>query len=97
MKDYRLISSLSYFSIFFAAFIFPLAVYFIVQDEEVKYHAKRALFSHLIPLLTILILLASIFTFSYSPVNMVIFVIVVAIINFAILIWNIVQGIKIFI
>lgn len=95
MKDYRLLSSLCYFSIFFAGFIFPVVVYFIVQDDDVKFHAKRALISHTIPLLTIILLIISLITL--SPATMVIFIIGAVIINFLIVIWNIIQGIKVLI
>ncbi|MGD9677467.1 MAG: DUF4870 domain-containing protein [Vulcanibacillus sp.] len=94
MKDYRLLSSLCYFSIFFAGFIFPLIVYFIVKDDDVKYHAKRALISHIIPLLTIISLLISLITL--SPATIIGFVIIAVIMNFFIVVWNIIQGIKVF-
>ncbi len=95
MKDYRIISSLCYFSIFFAGFIFPLAVYFIVQDEEVNYHAKRALISHILPAITFIAIIISIITM--SPFIMIAIIIVAVIIDIAIVIWNIIQGIKIFV
>jgi len=94
MKDYRLLSSLCYFSIFFAGFIFPLIVYFIVKDDDVKYHAKRALISHIIPLLTIISLIISLITL--SPATIIGFVIIAVIMNFFIVVWNIIQGIKVF-
>ncbi|OEF99347.1 hypothetical protein BHF71_01800 [Vulcanibacillus modesticaldus] len=93
MKDYKVFASLSYFSIFFAGFIFPLAVYFIVQDDEVKYHAKRAFISHIIPFFTIILFILGIFSGSISSIISagLLFIII----NLIILIWNIVQGIKI--
>ncbi len=93
MRDYKIFASLSYFSIFFAGFIFPLAVYFIVQDAEVKYHAKRALISHVLPFLTIIFVLVGVFSGSIS--SMVSSIILFIIINLVIVIWNIIQGIKI--
>lgn len=95
MKDYRIISSLCYFSIFFAGFIFPLAVYFIVQDDEVKYHAKKALISHILPFITFIAFIISIITMSLF--SMVTILILIIIIDIVIVIWNIIQGIKIFI
>ncbi len=51
----RVISSLCYFSIFFAGFILPVIVYFAVKEQEVKRHAKRALLSHLLLLVPTII------------------------------------------
>src|SRR5699024_8196626 len=41
-----------YFSVFFAPFLFPIVVYFVV-GLEVKRHAKKALWSHFITLVVI--------------------------------------------
>ena len=49
MDNQRILSALCYFSILFAPFLLPLIVYFVSPDTEVKYHAKRSLLSHLIP------------------------------------------------
>ncbi|MFX0560204.1 DUF4870 domain-containing protein [Tepidibacillus infernus] len=93
MKDYRIFAALSYFSIFFAGFIFPLAVYFIVQDDEVKHHAKRALISHILPFLTFIIVVFGMISGSTGSVigSMILFMIL----NFFIVIWNVIQGIKV--
>lgn len=48
MNNNRVLSSLCYFSIFFAGFILPLIVFFVANEPEVKRHAKRAFFSHLL-------------------------------------------------
>lgn len=48
VENNRVLSSLCYFSIFFAGFILPLIVFFVANDPEVKRHAKRAFFSHLL-------------------------------------------------
>ena len=95
MKDYKIFASLSYFSIFFAGFIFPIAVYFIVQDEEVKAHAKRALISHIIPFLSFIFGVMAIFSGSIS--SAIGFVIIFIVLNIGIVIWNIIQGIKVLI
>ncbi|WP_240514898.1 DUF4870 domain-containing protein, partial [Bacillus cereus] len=49
-----ILSSLCYFSIFFAPFFFPILLYLICEGE-VKYHAKKAFWTHLIPYLSIII------------------------------------------
>ncbi|TDL78890.1 DUF4870 domain-containing protein [Peribacillus frigoritolerans] len=102
MKTDKLLSSLCYFSIFFAPFLFPIIVYFISDDLEVKQHAKKSLLSHIIPIVTIIapffmILFAGMFS---SPeafaVGVVIFgFILIGIVNLVVFIYNIVQGIKI--
>jgi len=93
MKDYRIFASLSYFSIFFAGFIFPLAVYFIVEDEDVKYHAKRALVSHLLPFVSFLLIIIGFFSGSHTSIFG--FGLLFLVINLIIVVWNIIQGIKV--
>ncbi|PEL08024.1 DUF4870 domain-containing protein [Bacillus sp. AFS017336] len=102
METNKILSSLCYFSIFFAPFLLPIIVYFVAKDQQIKSHSKRALFSHILPFLTIIILGAiSIFTFnttgdgvSYTIIGGFI---LVCIVNLVVFIWNIVQGIKILI
>lgn len=100
MDTNKLISSLCYFSIFFAGFIFPIAVYFISDQHEVKEHAKSALLSHLIPLITIPIIV--IFTISGSIISEgavlgigILMIIVFIGVNIGVAIWNIIKGIKV--
>ena len=100
MESNKVISSLCYFSIFFAGFIFPIAVYFIADNPEVRVHAKSALMSHLIPILSIpLVFLGGIGGFFSSEgvaiALMVFIVIIVVAINLGVTIWNIVKGIKV--
>ncbi|MCG7380135.1 MULTISPECIES: DUF4870 domain-containing protein [Paenibacillus] len=45
----QLLSALSYFSIFFAPFLFPIIVWIVARDRYIEGHAKRALFSHIFP------------------------------------------------
>lgn len=61
MTPAKAFSSLGYFSIFFAPLLVPLIIWFAVEDLDVKRHAKRALVSHLIPVL--LVAAASLFSF----------------------------------
>ncbi len=99
METNRLVSSLCYFSIFFAGFIFPIAVYFIVDSPEVKMHAKKALISHLIPFITIpLVFFPLIFTGgepTLLAVGGIMTFLIIGAINLGILIWNVVKGIKV--
>ncbi|XQY91461.1 hypothetical protein ACNRWW_18500 [Metabacillus sp. HB246100] len=50
-KTNKFVASLNYFSVFFAPFLLPIAIYFIADHHEVKEHAKKALISHIVPFL----------------------------------------------
>lgn len=63
----KILSALSYFSVLFAPFLLPIIVYFISQDSEVKYHAKKSLISHIIPVILLIILFVSVFS-SFAPI-----------------------------
>ncbi|MFF2754927.1 DUF4870 domain-containing protein [Psychrobacillus sp. NPDC058041] len=108
MENNRLLSALSYFSVLFAPLILPIIVFFISQDSKVKQHAKRSLVSHLIPLIFMIILFivvySSVFSMSYSSFNQpsifmssvpLLLVFLYLIIYIIILVWNIVQGVKV--
>jgi ABC-type multidrug transport system permease subunit len=98
----KVLSSLCYFSTFFAPFIFPIIIYFVVKDTLTKYHAKRALLSHLIPLLSFILIGGALAISAWlnhsietSGVIVAICFVVSGILNLIVLIWNIVQGIKV--
>lgn len=101
-----MLSALCYFSVFFAPFILPIVVYFVVEDVEVKRHAKRSLVSHLIPAATILLFIA----LAASPVlfghwgEESLFVggglawlgfLVAGVVNLVVVIWNVIKGIQV--
>lgn len=100
MDSRKLLAALSYFSIMFAGFIFPLVVYFISEDKEVKAHAKSAFLSHLIPLIPVpFVIIAAITNEATTqmdfPFLTLAAIIASVIISFIVLIWNIVRGIKV--
>lgn len=115
MDNNRVLSSLCYFSIFFAGFILPLIVYFAANDQEVKRHAKRAFISHLLLLIPtiigIILFIALIATSPFSfEMNVMdessssgallviawfVFVIVEVVLSLGVVIWNIIQGVKV--
>jgi hypothetical protein len=102
METRKVLSSLCYFSIFFAGFIFPLAVYFATGDEVTKSHAKKALFSHLIPLIpTPLLIFAMIYDFPSMqesvPTFTIISIVVIVITWIISVIYNIIKGVKVLI
>ncbi|MBM7661549.1 hypothetical protein JOC85_002352 [Bacillus mesophilus] len=97
-NNHKLISALCYFSIFFAGFILPIAVYFIVDDYEVKRHATRALFSHLIPLITVpVILIMAILTETVGGfgIFMILGFVLAFLINIVVIVWNVVKGVQV--
>jgi glucan phosphoethanolaminetransferase (alkaline phosphatase superfamily) len=102
LQTNKLLSSLCYFSVFFAPFLFPIIVYFIADEHEVKQHAKKSLLSHIIPVITIIVpfflfLFAGMFgspeAFAFGVV--IFGFILVGIVNVVVFIYNIVMGIKI--
>ena len=100
MDTKRVVSALCYFSIMFAGILFPLVAYFALEDLEVKHHAKKALFSHLIPLIPLpLILIAVYFDITRGagefPILMFTSAMLMVLLSFIVLIWNIVKGIKV--
>jgi len=114
LDNRRVLSSLCYFSVLFAPFLLPLIVYFITPDKEVKYHAKRSIISHLIPvalgIIGFIVLMIGSFamfstvdplagpstSFDFLAAGVpLLFMLVYAILSLIILIWNIVQGIKV--
>jgi len=99
----KFLASLNYFSVLFAPFLLPIIIYFVVDHQEVKQHAKKAIVSHIIPFLSIIgVIIMFFFTVgSSSSENTVIFsmiisFLVVGLINIIVFIWNIVKGIRIF-
>ena len=102
METRKVLSSLCYFSIFFAGFLFPLIVYFASGDEGTKRHAKKSLLSHLIPLiptaLMVFTILNDIFNLHDRVSAFTIISIVVLLLKWVVvIIWNIIKGVKILI
>ena len=104
MNNSKALSALNYFSVFFAPFIVPIIIYFISPDPEVKRHSIRALLSHVIPFILGIILVIILFivgVFSMQVDEDKIFVTWVSLtlgyglLYLVIVIWNVVQGIKV--
>lgn len=100
MNSNHVISSLCYFSIFFAGFILPIVVYFISQDPDVKGHAKSALLSHIVPFLSVILVFGLFATGAvisesalagFSILAVLLFIAV----NIGVVIWNVIKGIKV--
>ncbi|MGN7359923.1 DUF4870 domain-containing protein [Paenibacillus sp. SAF-054] len=90
----QLLSALSYFSIFFAPFLFPLIVWIASGDRYVAMHSKRALLSHILPFAAAVPLL--ILTFGAdNPGSVFGYILLFVIIYFGTFIYNIVKGIQV--
>jgi hypothetical protein len=97
MKGNTILSSLCYLSILFAPFLFPLIVYFVAQPE-VKSHAKKALWTHLIPYVALFlgILLSLIIPYQKTMgIGVFLTFAITSILIIYYFIWNIIKGIKI--
>ncbi|MDQ0269053.1 DUF4870 domain-containing protein [Cytobacillus purgationiresistens] len=99
MDTNKILSALSYFSILFAGVIFPIIVYFVVEDQKTKEHAKKALISHLITFIPLIIVIAGAFTWINNveqiPILFITGGVLSIIISLAVLIWNMIKGIKV--
>lgn len=101
MKANNVLSSLNYFSIFFAPFLFPIIVFFITEGE-VSEHAKKALWTHLIPYVALIVgvMLAGSIGFgtqneTVAGVGMIAAWGISILVSIYYFIWNIVKGIKV--
>ncbi|WP_170008183.1 DUF4870 domain-containing protein [Bacillus fonticola] len=96
----QILASLCYFSLFFAGFLFPIVVYFITSSEYVKRHAKAAFLSHLLPFILFIIGIAIVISGAIAGTDAfafggVLFIIIMVIVDFIILIWNVIKGIQV--
>ncbi|MDT3766117.1 DUF4870 domain-containing protein [Priestia filamentosa] len=99
MKGNNILSSLCYFSIFFAPFLFPLIVYF-MASKEVKVHAKKSLCLHLFPYIILVVGLAGtglrgISGWDQIGIGFAVTYVAFIIIGVYFFFWNIVKGVKI--
>ncbi|WP_195575663.1 DUF4870 domain-containing protein [Paenibacillus sp. 1001270B_150601_E10] len=101
MKPSTILSSLCYFSIFFAPFLFPLLIW-LIADNQVKAHAKSALWSHVVPFIMLVLGFIASFSIGIGSMNgvwvgtaIVITYIVYIVVGLYYLIWNVIKGIKV--
>ncbi|MDN4526192.1 hypothetical protein [Fictibacillus fluitans] len=91
----RILSSLCYFSMFFAPFLFPVVIYLAVQDQAVMRHAKRSFLSQLFPVITIPLSIIIVAETEFSMTSIVVCAVLFGLGSLAVMAWNIVQGIKV--
>jgi hypothetical protein len=100
MDTRKVLSGLCYFSIFFAGILFPLVVMFASGDDVTKSHAKKAFFSHLIPLIPVPLLIFALFTDLNTinndgiPVFTLISAGIMVLLSLIVTIWNVIKGVK---
>ncbi len=110
MPSNKVLAGVSYFSVFFAPLLIPVIIYFVSDNREVRFHAKRSFISHLIPAaLLIIAFLAITFsmlsfngfssetpsTFHFWQLAPVIFMFVYGLLLLFVMVWNVFQGIKV--
>ncbi|ARF13751.1 MULTISPECIES: hypothetical protein [Sporosarcina] len=111
MSNSKLLSSLSYFSVFFAPLLLPIIIYFVADEFEVRRHAKKAFVSHIVPMALLIagfiVMSFSIFSFNVDTItntnsNMMfwgfvpmLFIILYSLLFVSVLIWNVYQGVKV--
>ncbi|UYP06021.1 hypothetical protein [Priestia megaterium] len=95
-----LLSALNYFSLFFAPLIFPL-ITLIFGYKEMKKHGKRAFIFQLIPTLTLSVIAISYYisaklagTKTPNSVLASGCTIVIFLITFGVIVWNVKEGVK---
>lgn len=111
MSNTKLLSSLCYFSIFFAPLLLPAIIYFVTDEVDVRNHAKKSFISHIIPM-SLLIAAFVLLSFSVLSFNTqsgamldgnvlfwgfapLIFIVLYSLLFLVVLIWNVFQGIKV--
>lgn len=99
-KNNQVLSSLNYFGIFFAPFLLPLVIMLVTKDDEVRFHAKRSILSHLLILIILIVVmgLSTIF-YIFHPAKLTAGVLIIGymlagVISIILVIWNVVQGIQ---
>ncbi|WP_283678312.1 hypothetical protein [Lentilactobacillus sp. Marseille-Q4993] len=100
--DKKILSSLSYLSIFFAPIIFPIIVWILSNDDSTIQNARKATFLHIAPVILTIIALfiigtTGLLTNSGAATGFVTIglVSVLLLVDFVLFIYNLVIGIKI--
>lgn len=103
MNTNKVLAGLSYLSIFFAGFIFPLVVFLVSSSSYVKQHAKKAFLSHLIPIIPVPFLVGAAVYLDMTnqmtdstPIFLIVGAILTGLIAIIVTIWNLVKAIKVF-
>ncbi|MGG1876284.1 DUF4870 domain-containing protein [Paenibacillus campinasensis] len=90
----QLLSSLSYFSIFFAPFIFPFLVWVLSDNAYIARHARHALLSHLIPVIAAIPLIYLMFNAEVLG-SVIMYLILFGLIYFLTFVYNVLKGVQV--
>jgi hypothetical protein len=93
----KLLSAVCYFSLFFAPFLLPIIIYFVVDQEEVMEHAKKSFLSHLLPVIAVPLGIIIVFETQYNLTAIIVCGLIFGTLTLIVTIWNIVKGIKVII
>ena len=93
----KVLSALCYFSLFFAPFLFPIIIYFVVDEKEVTEHAQKSFISHLMPVIAVPLGIIIVFESQYNLTAIIICGLTFGLMTLIVTIWNIVKGIKVII
>ncbi|WP_066058723.1 DUF4870 domain-containing protein [Robertmurraya korlensis] len=103
MNTNKVLAGMSYLSIFFAGFIFPLVVFLVTTSPYVKQHAKKAFLSHLIPIIPVPFLVGAAVYLDFTnqlsdttPIYIIVGALLTGLIAIIVTIWNLVKAIKVF-
>lgn len=94
MKADKLLSSLCYFSVLFAPFLFPIIIY-ILASGDVRHHAGKSLWTHLVPYLSAFIGLGALAFNTGNQTAALTIICIFAVICGYYLILNFVRGIRV--
>ncbi|WP_096437346.1 helix-turn-helix transcriptional regulator [Alteribacter populi] len=101
ISNRRLLSSLNYFSIFFAPFLLPF-ITICVGEKDIKGHGKRAFISHSIPVVIYVMMMIVFYLSAYltgadqpNSILVIFGATSLAVTTISVVIWNVIQGIKV--
>ncbi|EMG26840.1 hypothetical protein X560_2161 [Listeria fleischmannii 1991] len=101
MNNHKIVNALSYFSILFAPVLVPLFIWVFGESRDVKHHSKVALFTHILPTISIfftfcILSLVAVSTDSSNTVGFIAFgaVVVLIILTAVLFLFNLIQGVR---
>ncbi|WP_019536442.1 DUF4870 domain-containing protein [Paenibacillus ginsengihumi] len=97
MDTNRLLAALCYFSIFFAGFIVPIAVFIVSNDPYVRRHAKAAFITHSLPFALLFVTILAFWQSQANIEQLIVLLLLPGIAYVAVMIYNVAMGIRVLI
>ncbi|MGC4376839.1 DUF4870 domain-containing protein [Fictibacillus sp. Mic-4] len=94
-KSSRILSSLCYFSVLFAPFVFSVLVYLFTGEPAVQIQARKAFLSHILVLVAISLGITFSAESGFQTKTIIISAILFALPAVIAIVWNIVKGVKV--